>query len=74
MNSIYDNGALMIGNIKEIIKYMENDETLENWEFEYLLNDLKALKDEVEIVMINYENPMGYSIDYWYKDDKMEVD
>jgi len=72
MNSIYDNGALMIGNIKEIIKYIENDETLETWEFEDLLNDLKELNDKVEIVMINYENPMGYSIDYWNKDDKVE--
>ena len=72
MNSIYDNGALMIGNIKEIIKYIENDETLETWEFEDLLNDLKELNDKVEIVMINYENPMGYSIDYWNKDDEIK--
>lgn len=71
MNKIYDNGALMIGNIKEIIKYIENDETLETWEFEDLLNDLKELNDKVEIVMINYENPMGYSIDYWNKDDEI---
>lgn len=72
MNSIYDNGALMIGNIKEIIKYIENDETLETWEFEDLLTDLKELNDKVEIVMINYENPMGYSIDYWNKDDEIK--
>jgi hypothetical protein len=25
------------------------------------------------IVMINYDNPMGYSIDYWDSKDKMEV-
>jgi hypothetical protein len=71
MNKIYDNGSLMIGNIKDIIKYIENDETLETWEFEDLLNDLKELNDKVEIVMINYENPMGYSIDYWNKDDEI---
>ena len=71
MNKIYDNGALMLGNIKEIIKYIENDETLETWEFENLLNDLKEFDDKVEIVMINYENPMGYSIDYWNKDDEI---
>ena len=72
MDKIYDNGALMIGNIKEIIKYIENDENLETWEFEDLLNDLKKFDDKVEIVMINYENPMGYSIDYWNKDDEIK--
>ena len=68
MENIYDNGALMIGNIKDIIKYIEQDENLEMWEFEELLQDLKELKNtETEIVMVNYENPMGYSIDYWSK-------
>ena len=66
---IYDNGALMIGNIKEIIKYIENDETLETWEYEDLLKDLYEIKDIATIVMVNYENPMGYSIDYWSESD-----
>lgn len=77
MENIYDNGALMIGNIKDIIKYIEQDENLEMWEFEELLQDLKELKNtETEIVMVNYENPMGYSIDYWSKNDilKKEID
>lgn len=69
MNKIYDNGALMIGNIKDIIKYIENDETLETWEYEDLLKDLKELKSNANIVMVNYENPMGYSIDYWAESD-----
>jgi hypothetical protein len=77
MENIYDNGALMIGNIKDIIKYIEQDENLEMWEFEELLQDLKELKNtETEIVMVNYENPMGYSIDYWDNNDivKKEID
>ena len=71
MNNIYDNGALMIGNIKDIINYIENDETLETWEYEDLLKDLYEIKDIADIVMVNYDNPMGYSIDYWTKNDKI---
>jgi hypothetical protein len=69
MNNIYDNGALMIGNVKDIIEYIKNDETLETWEYEDLLKDLEDIKDIAEIVMINYDNPMGYEINYWKHDD-----
>ena len=62
----------MLGNINDIIKYIENDENLEIWEFEELLKDLKELKDIAYIVMINYDNPMGYSIEYWRKNDKIK--
>ena len=72
MNNIYDNGALMLGNINDIIKYIENDENLETWEFEELLKDLYDLKDNAYIVMVNYENPMGYIINYWTKNDKIK--
>ncbi len=78
MNNIYDNGALMIGNIKQVIDYIENDERLENWEYEDLLKELYDL-NKIEyignsaIVMVNYDNPMGYSIDYWRESDKLEV-
>ena len=66
---IFDNGALMIGNIKDIINYIENDENLETWEYDDLLKELKELKNIATIVMVNYDNPMGYSIDYWTKND-----
>lgn len=66
---IFDNGALMLGNIKDIISYIENDESLETWEYEDLLKDLKAIENIATVVMVNYENPMGYSINYWTKND-----
>lgn len=69
MNNIYDNGALMLGNLEDIITYIENDETLECWEFENLLEELKDLRGKATIVMVNYDNPMGYSLDYWNNDD-----
>lgn len=71
MNNIYDNGALMIGNIKDIINYIENDENLETWEYDDLLKDLKEIENIAYIVMVNYDNPMGYSIDYWTKRDNI---
>lgn len=71
MKNIYDNGALMLGNIKDIINYIENDERLETWEYEELLKDLYEIKDIAYIVMVDYENPMGYTINYWKKNDKI---
>ena len=72
MKNIHDNGTSVIGNINDIIKYIENYGNLETSECEELLKELKELKDSVYIVMINYDNPMGYSIDYWCKNDKIK--
>ena len=72
MKKIYDNGALLLGNPKIIIdefnrqkkEYEETDEIVEE-----IIKDLEELKDIADIVMINYDNLMGYSIDYWGKSD-----
>lgn len=71
LEQIYDNGALMLGNVQKIISYIESDDTLENWSIEDMLNELEELRniDNNMIVCINYENPMGYSIDYWTSKD-----
>ena len=70
MNKIYDNGTLILGNINQVIEYIENDERLESWEFEELLEDLYKLKDTAYIVMINLDTfPEKYSINYWTKGD-----
>lgn len=74
MDKIYDNGALMIGNVDNVIKEIEK-EIKENVgmifiDQEELLKELKEIKnDGAEIVYINYENPMGYELNYWYKED-----
>lgn len=70
-NEIYDNGALMLGNVQKIISYIESDDTLENWSIEDMLNELEELRriDNNMIVCIDYENPMGYSLDYWSSKD-----
>ena len=73
MNKLYDNGTLLLGNIDDIIKEFERqikNDVFVDFEIKEILKDLYELKNmkhkyPVEIVMINYDNPMGYSIDYW---------
>lgn len=79
MNNIYDNGALMLGNIKEVINEVETeikkDIDMCMIDARELLKDLKELENVASVVMVNYENPMGYTIDYWSENDiiKKEV-
>ena len=74
MKNIYDNGALMIGNINDVIAEVEK-EMKENIDMvftdqEELLQELKEIKEDgAEIVYINYEQPMGYELNYWMKND-----
>lgn len=77
MNSVYDNGAMMIGNIdlviKEIKREIEKDIDMSDVNTEELLKDLEDLKVQVpsvEIVSVNYDTGMGYSFDYWTKNDE----
>ena len=78
MNNIYDNGAIMLGNIQDVIARVEK-EIKENLDMCFvdqkeLLKDLKELRDVDYdmIVAINYDNGMGYSIDYWDRKDKVQ--
>lgn len=76
MNNIYDNGALMIGNINDVINEIkseiEKDIDMCFVDADELLKDLEEIKDVAEIVYIDYENPMGYTIDYWCESDKLK--
>lgn len=75
MNRIYDNGALMLGNVQDVIMEIERqikeDIDLCMVDAEELLKDLKELRniDYDMVVCINYDNGMGYSIDYWDSND-----
>lgn len=75
MNKIYDNGALMLGNVQMVIMEIEK-EMKENIDMLYvdmedILKELKELRDiDYEMVVcINYENGMGYTLDYWTSKD-----
>lgn len=78
MNYIYDNGALMLGNIEmvmqEIKEEIRKDIDMCFSDKEDILKDLQELYelDKNMIVCINYENPMGYDINYWYDRDKIK--
>ena len=75
MNKIYDNGALMLGNVQDLIMEIEREikQDIDMFcaDMEDILKDLKELRDiDYEMVVcINYDNGMGYSIDYWSSND-----
>ena len=74
MNNIYDNGALMLGRIdlviKRVKKEIEDNLDMGFVDQEELLKDLEDLKSsDNDIVCINYDNGMGYTIDYWQEND-----
>lgn len=74
IDKIYDNGALLVGDIdlviKEIKKEIDEDLDMLAADREELLKDLEELKKiNVKIVCVNYENGMGCTIDYWTKED-----
>ena len=69
MENIYDNGEICLGEVRKIKKYLISNAE-ETWEIEDILEDLKPLNND-DIVAINYDNGMGYSIDWWTKDDKV---
>ena len=75
MKNIYDNGALMLGNVQDLIMEIEReikeDIDMLGADMEDILKELKELRDiDYEMVVcINYDNGMGYSIDYWSSED-----
>lgn len=75
MNKVYDNGALMLGNVQDIIMEVEKElkENIDMYDtdMEELIKDLKELRDidYDMVVCVNYDNGMGCSIDYWTSKD-----
>ena len=67
MQNIYDNGRLCLGEVGKIRQQLI-DNAEEAWEIEDILEELKEFEDNT-IVAINYDNGMGYSIEYWTTKD-----
>ena len=67
MQNIYDNGEICLGEVGKIRQQLI-DNAEETWEIEDILEELKEFEDNT-IVAINYDNGMGYSIEYWTKKD-----
>lgn len=77
MNKIYDNGALMLGNVQDLIMEIERQKRASidmlDADVDDMLKDLKELRDidYNMIVCINYDNGMGYTMDYWRENDSI---
>lgn len=81
---LYDNGGVMVGNIDLVIKELKR-EIEENIDMGFvdmqeLLKDLEKLKDmgnkmniNVEVVSIDYDLAVGYSINFWTDEDKINI-
>jgi len=74
MNNVYDNGTILLGTKKDIVQQIYNN-MLEEEQDDLYMEILEDLKDEENdtIVAINYDLGMGYSIDYWEKEDIVKV-
>ena len=70
MQNIYDNGRLCLGEVGKIRQQLI-DNAEETWEIEDILEELKEFEDNT-IVAINYDNGMGYTIDYWSSKDMVK--
>ena len=69
MRNVYDNGTMVLGTVKKIKKYLIiNKEVVED--FNNIMEDLEDLHDD-DIVAINYDLGMGYTMDYWSNLDKL---
>ena len=67
MKNIYDNGEKVLGRIYDLKEYIcRNCEDYE--EVKEIIEELENY-DEDTIAVINYDNGMGYSIDYWSSND-----
>lgn len=72
MNNLYDNGTTLIGTIKDVKKYMEEqlqqDDDMYIDDIKNILKDIKDLDDN-SIVSINYDWGMGYIMNNWNDSD-----
>ena len=77
MTDIYDNGESLLGTTHSILHYINRQLELEpldgdTTEFYVELRDeLESYKD-TDILIINYDQPMGYDIEVFRKEDRLD--
>jgi hypothetical protein len=75
MNNLYDNGYYFLGQCNKIKEYTKlcieenNDDDMET--FKELLKELEDEYSDTDILVINYDNPMGYTIQVFNNGDKV---
>lgn len=71
-NNVYDNGTMVLGNIYNVKDYIcRNCDDFD--EVKDIIKDLEDWEEDT-MVAINYDCGMGYSIDYWEQNSKVEVE
>lgn len=71
LNCVYDNCEKNIGNVKNVKQYVENN--CEDYEeVKDIIEELKKFEENT-IVLLDYNNGMGFTIDYWTEKDKQEL-
>lgn len=71
LNCVYDNCEKIMGNAKNVKKYVENN--CEDYEeVKDIIEELKNF-EESTIIVLDYNNGMGFTIDYWTEKDKQEL-
>lgn len=71
LNCVYDNCEKIIGNVKNVKQYVENN--CEDYEeVKDIIEELKNFEENT-IVLLDYNNGMGFTIDYWTEKDKQEL-
>ena len=66
MGYIYDNGYKLLGLKQDLISYLRDSLITSDMEEEIydIIKELQELEDDT-VVVINYDNGMGYTINYW---------
>ena len=64
MNNVYDNGYKVLGKVKYVIQYMQENIATSDMEEEIydMIKELKEYYNEEDIVLIDYDNGMGIYI------------
>lgn len=76
MDKIYDNGTVMLGNVKKIKDYTERlfkDKRIDEEEYLDIKKELSYFEDN-QIIAINYDCGMGLSIEDWSPEDVIKED
>lgn len=74
MIGIYDNGDTLLGRVSLIREYTREHTEKFDEDREFLIELLEDIKDldEDTIVAVNYENQMGYTIEFWKPSDRLK--
>lgn len=76
MKNVYDNGYSLLGNAKDLKKYLlkqMNNADNDTSDLREMLEELKDYRDDT-VILINYDAPMGYTLEYWSNDNIMDND